>query len=298
MKFNHRLCYYILENTTEVIFGRGIEYFKAGRVGDLTETDKGLRAEIEGSRVYSVEFRQGPKYIKGYCSCPYSQSNSDYCKHIVAVAVARDTKLGLSLPSKDEISAESLQIDYGFGKKINAMLDDPLHADLQFLATASDCGDWVRSHAKLSLGSRIKENTNPIKLSEINSAFNKITNLGYRANFDPYFCAGEVSAIVAATYDTIIYRLRFSQIGEAALIVEKSIKFYYQVYLELIDGSDGIWVIPKVRLKEMIKILLKLGMDIGGVVKFGQKLNDEIEGWGDIFEDIGFKTNLSKKVPN
>jgi len=297
MKFNHRLCYYILDNTTEVIFGRGIEYFKSGRVNNLTETDKGLNAVIEGSRMYSVEFRQGPKYVKGYCNCPYFQSNSDYCKHIVAVAVARDTELGLSLPSKNEIADESLQVDYGFGKKVDAMFDDPLHADLEFLATASDGGDWVRPHAKLSLGSRIKENTEPIKLQELTSAFNKITNLGYRVNYDPYFCAGEVSAIVSATYDTILQRLGFSQIDESASIVEKSINYYYQVYLGLIDGSDGIWVIPRARLKEMLKFLLKSGMDIEEMTKFGKKLNDELEGWGDILENIGFKKDLLRKVP-
>lgn len=297
MKFNHRLCNYILSNTTEIIFWRGVDYFKTGKISELVEDNKKVSARVHGSKQYNIEFRKGPKYIKGYCNCPYFQSHSDYCKHIVAVAVARDVELGLRLPSKGEITEGSLKIDYSFGKKIDAMFDDPLHADLEFLATANDGGDWVRPHAKLSLGSRIKENTEPIKLQEMTSAFNKITNLGYRVNYDPYFCAGEVSAIVSATYDTIIHRLRFSQIDEATLVVEKSIKFYYQVYIGLIDGSDGIWVISQARLKEMLKFLLKSGMDIKEMTKFGKKLNDELEGWGDILEDIGFKTNLSRKVP-
>lgn len=294
MNFNYSLCHYILENTTGAIFCRGVEYFKSGKISNLTETDKKVVAAVRGSRSYNVEFRQGPKYIKGYCTCPYFQSNSDYCKHIVAIAAARDTKLGFNLPDKDEITNGSLQIDYGFGKKVSEMFNDPLHADLQFLAVDSDSGDWVRPHAKLPIGSRIREIDELIEIKEVISAFEKIKKLSSRANYDPYFCAGEVSAILSSTYDTIRNRLRFNQTSETVSIIEESIKFYYNVYLNMIDGSDGIWVIPQARLREMIKFLLKSGISKEEILQFGKVLNNKIDGWGNILEDIGVKTSELK----
>lgn len=186
MKFNYSLSHYILDNTTEAIFWRGVEYSKADKISDLIETDKKVNAVVKGSKPYNVEFRQGPKYIKGYCNCPYFQSNTDYCKHIVAVAVARDTQLNFNLLNKDEIASGSLQIDYGFGKKVNEMFNDPLHADLQFLAEASDSGDWVRPHAKLPIGSKVREIDEKVELKEIVSSFEKIENLSNRTNYDPY----------------------------------------------------------------------------------------------------------------
>ncbi|MGA2666712.1 MAG: SWIM zinc finger family protein [Patescibacteria group bacterium] len=294
MKFSYSLSHYILENTTEAIFWRGVEYFKTGKINDLIETDKKVNAVVKGSKLYNVEFRLGQKYIKGYCNCPYFQSNSDYCKHIVAVAAARDAKFGFKLPIHDEVASGSLQIDYGFGQKVNEMFSNPLRADLQFLAEASDSGDWVRPHAKLPLGSRVKEIAEPMKIKEIISTFEKIEKLSNRANYDPYFCAGEISSILSSTYDTIRNRLRFNQTGEAILIIEESIKFYYNVYLNMIDGSDGIWVIPQARLKAMIKFLLRSGMSKEKILQFGQALNKKIDGWGNILEDIDVKTSELK----
>jgi uncharacterized protein VirK/YbjX len=62
----------------------------------------------------------------------------------------------------------------------------------------------------------------------------------------------------------------------------------------MIDGSDGIWVIPQARLKAMIKFLLRSGMSKEKILQFGQALNKKIDGWGNILEDIDVKTSELK----
>ncbi len=90
MKLKGSLSKYILDNITEEIYWRGFKYFQAGKVDNLIESDKKCKALVYGTEDYQIEFRQGPKYIKGYCNCPYFESNEDYCKHIAAVAIAHD----------------------------------------------------------------------------------------------------------------------------------------------------------------------------------------------------------------
>lgn len=162
------LAQYILPNVSKEIFERGVDYADSDKVGRVEESDKRLTAVVAGSKLYEVEFRRGPKYIKAYCSCPYAQSNDDYCKHIVAVAVARDETVGMSLPNEIDIEQNTLEIDRGFGKRIDAMFKNPLEADLELLARASDYGSWVRPHAHIAVKSMIIQSSDtPLSLAEV-----------------------------------------------------------------------------------------------------------------------------------
>lgn len=114
-----------------------------------------------------------------------------------------------------------------------------------------------------------------------------------RYNFHHYFCAGEISAVFAKTLDVIIFRLEYTQARIALKIFELCVIFYYE-YLETIDGSDGVWRIPQARLYVIYQKLKEKGIDEKEFVKVRRHLNFMIDGWGDIFEDLGI--TMSNKV--
>lgn len=280
------LALYILPNVTKEIYGRGVDYADSDKVGRIEESDKHLSAVVAGTKLYEVEFRRGPKYIKGYCSCPYAASQSDYCKHIVAVALKRDDSVGASLPNETEIERNTLEIDHGFGKRIDAMFKNPLEADLELLARASDYGSWVRPHAQITVKSMISQSSDmPLSLGVVKKGFDRIRKLTERSNFDPYFCAGEVSAVFAKTLEVIETRLGTAPLREMIAITMESVVFYYE-YLESIDGSDGVWQIPQARVRRLIETIKRAAIGKEEFEKFRESLNHRIEGWGDVFDDL------------
>ncbi|MBI1971300.1 MAG: SWIM zinc finger family protein [Candidatus Wildermuthbacteria bacterium] len=285
MGFPPSLSKYILSNTAEQIFLRGVEYAKQDRIHNLELHAKKLRAFVQGSERYEVEFRQGPKYAKGSCTCPYAL-NEDYCKHVVALAVAWDLENGVNLPSKEELAASCLKIDYGFGNKIEAIYRDPLHADLQLLAEASDYGSWTRPHAKIALHFPLGQGAQAISFKELRAGLKKIARLESRAGYDPYFCAGEVSALLSLAFDSVIQRAANVSLEEYLALLKECILFYYNTYLPMIDGSDGVWQIPFARIQLMFGDLERRGAAKEEQNALKAMLNKNIQGWGDIFEEL------------
>ena len=288
MDFSQSLSRYILSNTTEDVFWRGVEYEKEGRVRNFQEEKKRLAAMVAGSQHYQAEFRQGPKYVKGYCTCPYAL-NEDYCKHVVALAVYWDLQRKMDLPDEQEVQDSCVEIEYGFGKKVEAMYRDPLHADLEFLARASYEGSWVRAHANIALLSSIPSVPAPVSLKEVRAGLQKIARVQRRSTYDPYFCAGEVSALLALAYDAVLKRTENMGKEEYLSLLAECIVFYYNTYLSMIDGSDGVWQIPLARIQAMFGDMESHGASKEEQEKLRAYLNKEIKGWGDIFEDIQFQ---------
>ena len=109
----------IIDSVTKTIFDRGMEYFKEGKVFNLKIDEARTEADVKGARQdYFVEMEYNDKGFMGDCDCPYMKNNhNDYCKHIVAVAIARDVKLDLSLPSKDELVNLTIE-EFPFRKKV------------------------------------------------------------------------------------------------------------------------------------------------------------------------------------
>ena len=279
------LSRYILGNTAERIFERGVAYANEGRVRSLQVSNKRLSALVTGSQSYEVQFREGPKYIKGSCTCPYAL-NEDYCKHVAALAVYWDSKRNISLPSKEERKKLCLRVEDGFSKKMEALYRDPLHADLQLLAEATDMGSWVRPHAKIRIHSPLADIPRPVSLKEVRAAFQSIKRIGARSLYDPYFCAGEVSALLSLAYDVILKRLGGVSKEEYLAILAECIVFYYTSYLEMIDGSDGVWQIPFARVQLMFGELQNRGIAQAEQEKLRLYLKSSITGWGDVFEKL------------
>lgn len=281
------LSYSILGNITEDIYWRGFDYFRNHKVGEIKESEKNLLCFVHGSEVYTVEFRQGPKYLKSYCDCPYFRSNQDYCKHIAAVAISRDTSKNLQLPSEKEISELTIEVISNFSQKVNQMFEHPLKADLDFLAKASDYSSWTKPHAQIPLNSTIDWVSLEFSKKEVLSGLAKIKRLTNIRRYDMYFCAGEVSAVFAKSLDAIIFRFSSTSLKGAIEIFKEVVKFYYEGYLQMIDGSDGVWEIPQARLPLMFSLLREKGLSKVESTELKDYFNKAIDGWGDIFEDIG-----------
>lgn len=283
------LSYSILENITEDIFWRGFEYSKKHKVGEIKESEKNLIGFVHGSELYTVEFRQGPKYLKAYCDCPYFRSNQDYCKHIAAVAIAQDSSKNLKLPSEKEVSELAIEVVSNFSQKINQMFDHPLKADLEFLAKASDYSSWTRPHAQIPLNSTIVWTSLELTGKDVVNGLAKIKRFANIRRYDMYFCAGEISAVFAKSLDAIIFRFSFTPLKTAIEIFKEVVKFYYEDYLQMIDGSDGVWEIPQARLPLMFSLLKEKGLSKVESIELKDYFNKTIDGWGNIFEDIGIK---------
>ena len=285
MKFNQSLTRYILDNTTEDIFWRGVDYVNKNKVNRIEESEKIISTTIIGSNEYLVEFRQGLKYLKGHCSCPYASMNEDYCKHIVALALAWDEKKGISPPDQKEVEKNCLQINYDFGKKVDQMFSDPLNADLKFLAIASDYVTSARPHAKIPIKTTITNAKEELSLRKAQLGLQKIENLTNNRNYDPYFCAGEISAVFCLTLDSIINKLTTVPKGFQIKIIIECTVFYYNQYLQIIDSSDGIHQIPFARLQKMANDYISRDQE----TEVAKILNQQIKGWGDVWKELSMK---------
>lgn len=283
--FSECLSRYILPNTTEDVFWRGVEYAKQGKVKNVAREQRKLSAIVQGSSDYEVEFRQGSKYLKGYCTCPYAL-NEDYCKHVVALAAHWDIQNKKSIPTDKEVHDSCCIVEYGFSKQVEDLYKDPLHADLRFLAEASDAGSRARPHAKIVLRSHIVTGTAPLSLRELQHGLRKIAHIENRANYDPYFCAGEVSSLLSLAYDAAIQRMAHSSKEEYLALLAECVSFYYNTYLELIDGSDGVWQIPFARVQLMFGELESKGATKEEEEILHKILSQNVKNWGDVFEEL------------
>jgi uncharacterized Zn finger protein len=68
-------------------FGRGVDYFDAGRVSDIESTERSTTAVVNGSQQYTVMLRHTHRHLEGACDCPASEG-IEFCKHCVALALA------------------------------------------------------------------------------------------------------------------------------------------------------------------------------------------------------------------
>ena len=67
------------------ILERGLRYYEEGAVTEVTETETGYEAVVEGSETYSVEIEiRDERIYDMWCSCPYAE-DGNYCKHMAAV---------------------------------------------------------------------------------------------------------------------------------------------------------------------------------------------------------------------
>jgi uncharacterized Zn finger protein len=71
------------------VYGRGVDYFRSGRVEPEAGGESRLRATVRGSVPYTVELWVDGGRPEWSCTCPFAEDGS-FCKHGVAVALLLD----------------------------------------------------------------------------------------------------------------------------------------------------------------------------------------------------------------
>jgi superfamily II DNA or RNA helicase len=99
---------------------RGDAYYAQGRVRRIERLSPQLiRADVQGSRVYSVELMIDGDYLTAECECPWFHENLEECKHIWAVIRAASARR--MLPERAMFLGDSnSESDYDFE------VEDPL----------------------------------------------------------------------------------------------------------------------------------------------------------------------------
>jgi len=80
---------------SENIFKTGSDYFKEGRVHIRIRSDESIVANVDSDKVYNVHitFDKNGNISETFCTCPYYQTMSANCKHIVATLKTRQAEI-------------------------------------------------------------------------------------------------------------------------------------------------------------------------------------------------------------
>ena len=77
------------------IYKTGLSYFKESRVHIRVRSEESIVASVDGDKLYNVHigFDEKGKISETFCTCPYYQTMSAACKHIVATLKTRQAEL-------------------------------------------------------------------------------------------------------------------------------------------------------------------------------------------------------------
>jgi hypothetical protein len=113
-------------------------------------------------------------------------------------------------------------------------------------------------HARLPNAPKINSDfRKALKISEVKKAVVEMEKWTKRSLYDPYFCAGEMSAAFCELLDVIKKRMDKSEPGEVILIIAFCVDWFYKRFSKLIDGIEGVWIFPPVRIGNIVSILKK-----------------------------------------
>lgn len=234
---------------------KGENYADTGKVEIKQFDDKSATAYVVGTKTYETKlsFRGGG--ISRSCSCPVS----DFCKHMVAVAILWDEMRGIQRPSRKEIDSETIPPPLISRADINKAYAGPINADLDVIRLAVD--DYAlspRPHARLPKVTRFESNPKqPVTLGQVKKAWTEIRSWSRKSTFDYYFCAGEMVAAFCETIRTIISRFDSSDALELAKVLRNAQEFHYELILELIDDSDGLHEFTEAHLEKLYDLIKK-----------------------------------------
>lgn len=109
------------------ILERGREYYREGRVTELSDRDGNITACVEGSEPYGVEIEYSGKNIEYMsCDCPYAEGGEN-CKHMAAVLFAWEAEEISERPTAEDLE-----------KAINAFSKEELRRLLLSIALADE----------------------------------------------------------------------------------------------------------------------------------------------------------------
>lgn len=98
---------------------RGLVYQREGRVEVEQQGSERVTAVVRGSMPYHVELRRDPK-PSWSCTCPVGE-DGDFCKHCVAVALARIRTLAAKAGAPERFTDLLATVTAEHGRKRNLM---------------------------------------------------------------------------------------------------------------------------------------------------------------------------------
>ncbi len=261
----------LLNKTYKDVWYRGEEYTNTGKVSIVKHTEKDVEGVVHGTKRYVVDLKFAGGGIHRECTCP---SSYEVCKHIVAVAILWDRVRNISKPVNEEVESLAIASHLITRSKINALYQDPLHADLEVLRKAAEeRGSWSRPHARLPRMPRFStDEKEPLTIQEGRRAFREIKRWAERRTYDDYFCAGEMVAALCEVLRLIKKRLPAASPLVAAETLCDAQRFQYILTMELIDDSDGLHVFNEAHLDDIYRELTKISVAEQEQGAFGQKL--------------------------
>lgn len=269
----------LLNKTFEEIWHRGEKYTDGGKINILNSTDKEVEAEAIGTKRYTVNLKFSGNGISRKCTCPYTDRSSSYrpiCKHMVGVAILWDEMRGIPRPMIEEIESYTIPPPLVTRSQIDAIWRDPLNADLEILRIAAEeRGTWSRPHSRLPNMPNFDTNENkPLTIKEVKKAFQEIKRWAGRRAFDPYFCAGEMTAAFCEVLRIVKKRVAVTSLIVSAQILREAQKFHYTLVMELIDDSSGHWQFNEAHLNDLYESLKKITVTDNERETFEQKLQE------------------------
>jgi len=268
----------LLSKAYEGMWRRGEEYVKKNQVM-LTASDiHGARAIARGSAQYEVTLRFVGEGLARRCTCPYFEGRSAQhppCKHIIAAAIVWDKERNLALPTKDDVTAETIPPPLVSRNDIALLFSDPLNADLETLRMAVEAGSYVKPHARLPsaphMGGR---ESDAITLADVKRALKEMERWSDRDSFDPYFCAGEMTAALSEMIRTVRGRLLVTPLMvmvDALLLIQT---WNARLMTSLIDDSDGLHEFTEAHLEDLYQHIVSRVQFVGDETSYRSRLED------------------------
>jgi len=242
---NPSACELLLGRTFTEVWRRGEKYVVEGRVEIITEDARHIDALVMGTQNYHVSISFAANGLSKKCDCPYAAGSKSYhaaCKHMAAVAIVWDKLRGLSSPDGSTVEHRTVPPPKVSGAQITALFKYPLKADLAILRIVVDeRGGWTRPHSKLPDCPVFCDDVNlPLSLDELKIAFREMVKWTKRRAYDPYFCAGEMTAAFCQLLRIAKTRIAASDAVISAQFLLEAQLFHYKLVQDLIDDSDGM----------------------------------------------------------
>ncbi|OIP78178.1 MAG: hypothetical protein CO002_00655 [Candidatus Portnoybacteria bacterium CG_4_8_14_3_um_filter_44_10] len=254
---------FLLPQAYKEIWQRGEEYVDWKTVKPVGSNEAKIKAAVRGKKdeyIVILEFTKAG--IAKQCNCAYSQGgppSRPACKHMVATAIFWDEKRGLSRPSKKDIGLYTIAPPSISRQSIISLFKNPLRADLDKIRILVEYSSWSpQPHSRLPNSPKIVSSLRrPLKASEIKKALAEMERWSKRSLYDPYFCAGEMSAAFCELLDVVKKRLAVSKPKDVILIMALLVDWFYKKFNKITDCSEGVWIFPPVRIGSLVSTLLR-----------------------------------------
>lgn len=294
---------------SDMVYRRGEEYFRDGRVHIKKRSETEISAAVDGEGLYNVyiTFKDG-KIANELCTCTYYQTMQSPCKHIVAVLKERMAELNNNTHTENENDKIASALchefsSYGERKKIHASFelfikpnrDRDIDPEFEMSLSLPDCGGEIQG----------LENFLDCYLNYKEFKVDR-TNVYSRRNM--YFSSNEdtIIKIMAEVYQTRssgvdLYRKLSSKTSFGSAVIRRMLPYLANLDFKLIfDGMtiNGVQILkedPDILIdveaaeKDIIMSLSESGFAItpnGEWFFYNDKIYNTSPAWRDYFMPI------------